>query len=209
MLNSLITLMGFCVAAGPTSTRIACPPGTRLVTQKEGSFCVRVAIGKRHGPALFVHGNGRPLAAGRFADGRKEGVWVQWYRSGRVWTRETFRRGLRHGPAEQHHPSGHKAWSGTYRNGLPHGTWQLFDRHGRRTGRGAYRLGSRVGTWTFYHPHLGTKRLEVIHFAPGCRYQAHYDEAGNTNFWVHNVWYGSGVIGGARCLARWLRRGRK
>jgi hypothetical protein len=55
---------------------IRCPSGTRRVKQGKGTWCARRSNGRKHGPAVYRYGNGRVLAAGRYVDGRKEGVWI-------------------------------------------------------------------------------------------------------------------------------------
>ncbi len=188
---------------------IRCSPQARQVRSATGSWCVDRRTGRKHGAAIYLYDSKQKQAAGRYVNGRKHGLWIQWYRTGRVWTRQTFRRGIRHGPSWHYYPSGMMAWSGRFKNGFADGRWQFWDRHGRTTASGTYRQGRQVGTWTWYYPHLGTKRRVVVHFARGCFWQALYDEGGNTDYWVHNVWYGKGVVGNARCRTLWKRRGKK
>jgi hypothetical protein len=42
---------------------------------------------------------------------------------------------------------------------------------------------------------------------PRVRLEGTLRRGGNTDFWVHNVWHGNKVSGGARCRALWKQRG--
>jgi hypothetical protein len=210
-LTLVSSLAGFILALpGPTVT---CPAGTRRVVKPSvGVWCVSSITKLKHGPAAYhyrrVPGKTRlqTKARGRFANGRREGLWVQWYRGGVKWKEETYRRGVLHGTTRLYHPSGRLATRGTFTRGVADGKWTFFDKHGRKTLDAVYRKGKKAGTWTWYYPHSGRKRLVHFYFGRWCYYSTNYSEGGQTGFWEDNVWYGKGVVGGDFCIALWKRK---
>lgn len=215
---SFFTLVGSlagCILALPGPT-VTCPAGTRRVVKPSvGVWCVMSATHKKHGPAVYYYRRGRGKtrgqrkAQGRYANGRREGVWVQWYRGGGKWKEETFRRGVLDGATRLYHPTGRLATEGNFRKGLADGKWTFFDKHGRKTLDAVYRKGKKASTWTWYYPSSGRKRRVHIYFGQWCHYSINYSEGGQTGFWEDNVWYGKGVTGGRICRALWKRKGGK
>ena len=214
---SFVTVL--CSLAGLVLTlpggTVTCPAGTRRVVRPSaGVWCVMSSTQKKHGPAVYRYrrtsGKARAQrkAQGRYANGRREGLWVQWYRGGVKWKEETFRNGVLHGTTRLYHPSGRLATRGTYWGGLAHGKWTFFDKHGRKTLDALYHKGKKAGTWTWYYPWSGRKRRVQIFFGRWCCYSINYSEGGQTGFWEDNVWYGKGVVGGDYCHALWkLKKG--
>ena len=63
------------------------------------------------GMEIVWHKNGQKKEAGRYKDGKQDGLWESWHRNGR------------------------KRWEHRYRNGKTHGTWIWWDRKGKELGQ--------------------------------------------------------------------------
>ena len=80
---------------------ISCEPGTRLAGARppDGSamWCERSHDGTKHGWHLGWYGNGQIQEAGRYVEGRRDGVWTRFWLSGGRKAQVNFERDREHG----------------------------------------------------------------------------------------------------------------
>lgn len=95
----------------------------------------RYRDGRRDGPFVEHHRNGRPARAGRYADDDKVGTWTIWYEDGGLEERSDFVRNVPDGPFAAWYRGGTKRVEGRYCLGAQCGTWITYDEAGRVQGR--------------------------------------------------------------------------
>jgi antitoxin component YwqK of YwqJK toxin-antitoxin module len=74
--------------------------------------------GERDGPWVNYHDNGRLLSKGTYRDGKADGPWVLYYDTGQLWSKETYKDGDVYGPRVSYYPrSVLQSLTGTYKDG--------------------------------------------------------------------------------------------
>lgn len=102
------------------------------------------AEGRRDGPFVEYHRNGRKAREGRYALDDKVGTWTIWFEGGGLEERCDFARNLPHGSFTAWHRNGVKRTEGRYCLGVQCGTWTTWDERGREVGR--MEFGEQKGT---------------------------------------------------------------
>lgn len=85
--------------------------------------------------------NGEKELEGPLKNGKKHGVWTQWYRSGEKWTETTYKQGKRNGKMTEWYKSGEISYIARYKDGVPHGEWIFYDGVGNKTRKIIYKNG--------------------------------------------------------------------
>jgi antitoxin component YwqK of YwqJK toxin-antitoxin module len=91
--------------------------------------------GKRDGPYVEYHRNGRPARAGSYALDDLTGRWSVWFESGQLEEQVEYLRSLRHGRFAAWHRNGQRRTEGRFCLGQQCGTWITWDEQGRELGR--------------------------------------------------------------------------
>ena len=92
-------------------------PFTGKTTGKiQGSF----KNGKKHGPWVAYHSNGRLGAKGNWKNGKGDGLWVSYHKNGRLMSKGTYKDGEMDGPWVGYDKNGTVlvGYTGTYKNGV-------------------------------------------------------------------------------------------
>lgn len=96
------------------------------------------AEGWRDGPFVERHRNGRKAREGAFDRGERTGPWKVWFESGTVEEESEWREGVRHGHFAAFWPNGKVRTLGRHCGGAQCGTWKSFDEEGREIGSVEY-----------------------------------------------------------------------
>jgi hypothetical protein len=91
--------------------------------------------GRRDGPFVEYHRNGKKAQAGRYLDDERDGPWSTWSEGGQLLERVELRRGVRHGPFAAWHQNGRRKTEGRFCQGMQCGSWISWDESGRELGR--------------------------------------------------------------------------
>jgi antitoxin component YwqK of YwqJK toxin-antitoxin module len=94
--------------------------------------------GRRDGPFVEYHRNGRKAREGAFDLDRKSGRWVVSSDAGDVEEECEWRAGVPHGGFASYWPGGRRRTVGRYCGGSQCGTWKTWDREGREVGSVEY-----------------------------------------------------------------------
>jgi antitoxin component YwqK of YwqJK toxin-antitoxin module len=92
------------------------------------------AEGLRDGPFLELHRNGERARAGAYARGDRTGRWVVYWTTGAVEEESEWRGGARHGRFVAYWPNGKPRTEGRHCGGAQCGTWRTFDEAGKVLG---------------------------------------------------------------------------
>jgi hypothetical protein len=109
----------------PVPYTVSCEPGTKVrgAAPPEGheQWCERIdsAGPVRQGWYIAWHPNAIKAVAGRYADGREEGVWMRWDDHGRPRVRAEFRAGVQDGLLLRWDELGVESQAVRYRGGAP------------------------------------------------------------------------------------------
>lgn len=103
----------------------------------DGSVWVeeRFFEGKRDGPFLERHRNGRKAREGTYRLDGKVGTWTVWYEDGTLEERSEWVANSQHGPFTAWHRNGTKRTEGRFCHGVQCGTWITWDDGGHELGR--------------------------------------------------------------------------
>jgi antitoxin component YwqK of YwqJK toxin-antitoxin module len=96
------------------------------------------AEGEREGPFLEWHRNGKKAREGQYARSAKVGRWTLWFESGQVEEEASFRDGFQDGPFAAYWPGGKARTLGRHCGGGQCGRWRTFDPDGRELGTVEY-----------------------------------------------------------------------
>jgi antitoxin component YwqK of YwqJK toxin-antitoxin module len=91
--------------------------------------------GKRDGPFVEYHRNGKRAREGAYALDRKTGTWSLWFEDGRLEERGGWADNLPHGPFATWHRTGEKRAEGRHFLGTQVGPWITYDERGKEIGR--------------------------------------------------------------------------
>ena len=95
-------------------------PFTGEVTgQRQG----KLKNGKKEGPWVYYHKNGKLFSKGTYKDGMNEGPWVSYWGNGKLLSKGTYKNGKREGPWVSVNYKGQLEGKGTYKNGMKNGHW--------------------------------------------------------------------------------------
>lgn len=98
----------------------------------------RYAEGERDGPFVEYHRNGRKAREGAYAAGRKVGRWTVWSEAGVVLEVSGWRAGVPDGAFVSYWPNGVKRVEGRHCGGPQCGVWRTFDEDGHEIGAVEY-----------------------------------------------------------------------
>jgi len=96
------------------------------------------ADGLRDGPFLERHRNGKPARQGTWARGERTGRWTVWYESGQLEEEATWVHDALHGPFTTWYRNGKKKTEGRWCLGIQCGRWMSWDEEGRELGRAEF-----------------------------------------------------------------------
>jgi len=116
-----------------------------------------IDTGRRVGQWTYWHDDGTKWKEGGYQDGKKDGVWLEWYYGGQLKSEQTYKASIitpsleeswiRHGmdPKEGSvntwHKNGGKNYQGAYLDGKRHGKWTYWDLNGNKTAERYYKKG--------------------------------------------------------------------
>ncbi|MBK9519268.1 MAG: hypothetical protein IPO09_18375 [Anaeromyxobacter sp.] len=93
------------------------------------------AEGRRDGAFIEHHRDGKPARTGQYARDEKVGTWTIWFESGQLEERSEYVRDVQHGPFTAWFRTGGKRTEGRYCHGVQCGAWTTWDEEGRLVGR--------------------------------------------------------------------------
>lgn len=94
--------------------------------------------GKRDGPFVEYHRNGRKAREGTYRADAKVGTWTVWYEDGGLEERGEWADDRPHGAATTWHRGGKKRSEGRFCLGVQCGAWTTWDEGGRLLGRAEF-----------------------------------------------------------------------
>ena len=94
--------------------------------------------------------NGKLTDKGRYKNGKRDGLWIDYRENGQIWGQMEFKNGEPHGVSIQFYPNGNTATKNRYKNGLAEGLSETFYENGRPELKGYYKNGQRDGSWDFF-----------------------------------------------------------
>lgn len=94
----------------------------------------RWSEGRRDGPFVEYHRNGKKAREGTYALDVKVGTWTIWYEDGGLEERGGWEDNVPHGPFTAWHRNGQKRAEGRYFLGAQCGRWLTYDTSGREIG---------------------------------------------------------------------------
>ena len=74
--------------------------------------------GKKDGPFVSYHENGKLQSKGTYKNGERDGLWVRYHDNGKLSSQGTHKNGKYDGPWVSYFPSGKLLSKGTYKNGV-------------------------------------------------------------------------------------------
>jgi antitoxin component YwqK of YwqJK toxin-antitoxin module len=118
-------------------------PFTGKTTGKiQGSF----KNGKKHGPWVRYHDNGRLEVKVTYKNGKPDGPWVTHHDNGQLETKGTYKNGKVDGPGVGYYEDGQLASKGTWKDGKKDGPWVGFLKDGtiQKSFTGTFKDGVKV-----------------------------------------------------------------
>ncbi len=88
---------------------------------------------------------------GRLVDGKRDGLWIEWYAGGGR-DESVYHAGVLDGPNVAWHPNGALRFAGSYRDGRMDGPWRAWHENGNVRCERSYVDGRIDGTYREYHP---------------------------------------------------------
>jgi len=95
--------------------------------------------------------NGILETKGRYKNGKRDGLWIDYHENGQIWYQGEFKNGEPHGVFIGFYPNGITATKRTYKNGLIEGLSESFTENGRLELRVNYKNGKQDGLVKFFH----------------------------------------------------------
>jgi len=130
---------------------LGCPENTREVVRALEQWCERDGV--RQGPWRGWHSPVLVRGEGRYEDGRRYGLWTEWYDNGSRKSSGSYGgAGLRQGAWSWWFADGVPSAVGSYEGGDAHGAWTHWYPTGARASAGTYLHGENDGDWSFWHP---------------------------------------------------------
>lgn len=138
----------------PVITESARSP-LELVVQHHANGALRARgysrDGRRQGLWLEWWENGAQRSEGSYQNDLRDGPWVHWYSSGRLREEGVYAAGERDGHWETWHESGEHKRRAEYRTGIRDGLWQEWYSDGQIMQSGVFQDGLREGYWEYFH----------------------------------------------------------
>ena len=78
-----------------------------------------------------VKGYGGHFLKGTYRNGKREGVWEEYFDKGQLRLKGTWKNGKREGVWETYHDNGQLSEKRTYKDGKREGLWELYDKNGQ------------------------------------------------------------------------------
>ncbi|MDB4598118.1 hypothetical protein OAI40_02765 [Candidatus Pseudothioglobus singularis] len=94
------------------------------------------------------YASGQKLSEGLWMNGKKEGVWTEWYENGQIKSQESYKENVWHGKHNYWYESGQKLKESIDINGLYEGLWVTWHENGQKWEQGNYRKEKKEGLWT-------------------------------------------------------------
>jgi hypothetical protein len=109
---------------------LECPDGSHIVKSAKGEYCMGLN-GKKNGPYVYRHENGRKASEGYYSEGKLHGPRRVWNTNGTMIINGNYQDGVAVGTWTHWHDNGRKKIEIEYRNGRavssrpdsPDGTW--------------------------------------------------------------------------------------
>lgn len=125
-------------------------PNGKLSTERSERIGPRGAT-TRVGPMKAWFENGQLRIEGGYDEqGKSSGHWRYWDERGALLREGDFANGLREGDWVQYHANGRKAYEGLLHVGQNEGPWRYWHENGARMAEGSYVNNLREGAWMFW-----------------------------------------------------------
>ena len=147
MITLLFTLFTFLLLSSPTWAE---HKGTELL-KRDGLFYYPSHKEPVNGRVVVRYENGQKHFEGTYKDGRRDGLWIEWWENGQKRGEGTYKDGRADGPWKSWCGNGQKHSQSTYRDDNPDGPWMLWYEDGQKRGEGTY-------TVSYTHQTLPTNR---------------------------------------------------
>lgn len=153
-----------------------CPKGTtpdHFEGENSVSYECVLPNGKRHGPFVRYHANGKKAHEGAWRDGVPDGrwegwdengsslgsfvikdgtgVWIDWYPNGKKRAERNYLKGKLEGEGFAWYENGQLEIKGAYLEGMQHGLWVWFYEDGQKQAEVEYLYGRNHGTARFWN----------------------------------------------------------
>jgi antitoxin component YwqK of YwqJK toxin-antitoxin module len=106
----------------------------------------KVANGKREGLTIDFYANAQEAMRSHWKNGHMDGPFEQWYLDGEKEREGFFRNGKMDGRFVEYHKNGRKRSEGQWKNGKMDGVWIFYNEDGATAERISYENGEKVGT---------------------------------------------------------------
>tara|TARA_B110000014_G_C20111590_1_gene585744 strand:- start:863 stop:1396 length:534 start_codon:yes stop_codon:yes gene_type:complete len=87
---------------------------------------------------------------GKIKNGKKEGLWTEWYPNQRK-LEEYFSDGVLDGSVSLYFKNGQREWRYTYNKGILDGRWTKWNKNGKKIIDGGFECGDSVGVWRWWN----------------------------------------------------------
>ena len=99
----------------------------------------------------------RKLVLGNLKNGKKDGLWTEWYPNKRK-LEETYKQGILDGSVSLFYKNGQREWRHTYNNGQFEGLWTFWYENGQKMKEGSFECGDSTGIWIWWNKNGHVKK---------------------------------------------------
>jgi antitoxin component YwqK of YwqJK toxin-antitoxin module len=103
------------------------------------------------GSIMDVYDNFQTMGTGTFKEGKRDGMWISFWKNGNVENEGVFKEGKKHGLFESFFENGQLKSKINYQMGEYNGSWEWFYPNGQIEQKGMFKNGKEEGRWEFYH----------------------------------------------------------
>lgn len=104
----------------------------------------------KHGLHTETFRDGKVAAVGRYANGRKTGLWEYFFRNGRLKAMGHYLHDKFEGLWKWYRENGQPLQVGSFKNGQQVGLWKRYRENGKLYDAGSYTQGKKTGVWKYY-----------------------------------------------------------
>ena len=112
---------------------------------------------------IYIDNNGKKLYLGEIIEGKKHGIWIEFYSNGRKKKEINFLNGLMNGPYTIWYKNGVKGEFGFYKNNKKDKMLVKWDQKGNKSSSITFKQGLFHGKIIFYKPDGDTKYEGIYH----------------------------------------------
>ena len=101
-----------------------------------GIYYDKISNKPQTGEAFSNYNDQRKKSNGNLLDGKKDGLWTEWFRDGQIRSREIYENGQANGIWEQWHENGQMILRASFKNGNAHGLRTEWYDNGKKSRKG-------------------------------------------------------------------------